>query len=59
MNCSNCGHFNDGGKFCVKCGHKLQEEAAVSQTAAASEYQPQSQPESACPSGEKSVKIIF
>ncbi|MBX9987811.1 MULTISPECIES: zinc ribbon domain-containing protein [Priestia] len=44
MNCSNCGHFNDGGKFCVKCGHKLQEEAAVSQAAAASEYQPQSQP---------------
>ncbi|WDC89487.1 zinc ribbon domain-containing protein [Priestia megaterium] len=44
MNCSNCGHFNDGGKFCVKCGHKLQEEAAVSQAAAASEYQPQLQP---------------
>lgn len=47
MNCSNCGHFNDGGKFCVKCGHKLQEEAAVSQTAAASEYQPQPQPQTA------------
>lgn len=44
MNCSNCGHFNEGGKFCVKCGHKLQEEAAVSQAAAASEYQPQPQP---------------
>lgn len=43
MNCSNCGHFNEGGKFCVKCGHKLQEEAAVSQAAAASEYQPQPQ----------------
>ena len=47
MNCSNCGHFNDGGKFCVKCGHKLQEEVAVSQTAAASEYQPQPQPQTA------------
>ncbi|MET3685200.1 F0F1-type ATP synthase membrane subunit c/vacuolar-type H+-ATPase subunit K [Priestia megaterium] len=47
MNCSNCGHFNDGGKFCVKCGHKLQEEVAVSQAAAASEYQPQPQPQTA------------
>ncbi|MED3915618.1 zinc ribbon domain-containing protein [Priestia megaterium] len=44
MNCSNCGHFNEGGKFCVKCGQKLREEAAVSQAAAASEYQPQPQP---------------
>ncbi|MEH7214246.1 zinc ribbon domain-containing protein [Priestia megaterium] len=47
MNCSNCSHFNDGGKFCVKCGHKLQEEVTVSQTAAASEYQPQIQTEMA------------
>ncbi|MCI4620610.1 hypothetical protein AT960_07115 [Priestia megaterium] len=47
MNCSNCGHFNDGGKFCVKCGHRLKEEAAASQTAAASEYQPQPQPQTA------------
>ncbi|MBU8686485.1 zinc ribbon domain-containing protein [Priestia megaterium] len=43
MNCSNCGHLNDGGKFCVNCGTKLGEEVAVKQTAATSEAQSQSQ----------------
>ncbi|MDQ0243733.1 hypothetical protein J2S09_001278 [Bacillus fengqiuensis] len=24
MHCTNCGHLNEGGKFCVKCGTKLE-----------------------------------
>ncbi|TYR78879.1 zinc ribbon domain-containing protein [Priestia megaterium] len=28
MQCSNCGHQNDGGKFCVKCGTKLGDNGA-------------------------------
>ncbi|MBU8906519.1 zinc ribbon domain-containing protein [Desertibacillus haloalkaliphilus] len=30
MNCPNCDHLNDGGKFCVKCGTKLVSEPAAS-----------------------------
>ncbi len=37
MICSNCGHQNEGGKFCVKCGTKLVEETAEQQQAAAVE----------------------
>ncbi|MDQ0229285.1 zinc ribbon domain-containing protein [Metabacillus malikii] len=29
MNCSNCGHLNEGGKFCVKCGTKLAGDSAT------------------------------
>ncbi|MDQ0223872.1 zinc ribbon domain-containing protein [Metabacillus niabensis] len=34
MICSNCGHQNEGGKFCVKCGTKLVGETAEQQQAA-------------------------
>lgn len=42
MQCLNCGHQNDGGKFCVKCGKKL-EEVAAQQVAAGVETVPTQQ----------------
>jgi hypothetical protein len=33
MHCQNCGNYNNGGKFCIKCGTKL-EVAATSETVA-------------------------
>lgn len=43
MQCLNCGHHNDGGKFCVKCGKKL-EAVAAQQVAAGVEAVPTQQP---------------
>ncbi|MCG7313974.1 zinc ribbon domain-containing protein [Priestia flexa] len=43
MQCLNCGHHNDGGKFCVKCGKKL-EAVAAQQAAAGVEGVPTQQP---------------
>lgn len=41
VNCSNCGHLNEGGKFCVSCGTKLVNvEAAVQQAATVTENAP-------------------
>ncbi|MDC7771466.1 zinc ribbon domain-containing protein [Priestia megaterium] len=39
MQCLNCGHLNEGGKFCVKCGAKLGEESTANQVAATNEFQ--------------------
>lgn len=51
MQCSNCGHLNKSGKFCVKCGSKLGEEGVKEQVAATADHsathtysQPASQP---------------
>ncbi|USB33055.1 zinc ribbon domain-containing protein [Paenibacillus sp. YPG26] len=41
MHCTNCNHYNEGGKFCESCGAKLPVEvAATSETAGQSPVQP-------------------
>lgn len=45
MQCTNCNHYNEGGKFCENCGAKLPVEvAAASETVEPSALQPGVQP---------------
>ncbi|MNX61800.1 hypothetical protein D3C86_927350 [compost metagenome] len=42
MQCTNCNHYNEGGKFCENCGAKLPVEvAATSETVGQSPVQPE------------------
>lgn len=42
MHCTNCNHYNEGGKFCENCGAKLPVEvAATSETVGQSPVQPE------------------
>jgi hypothetical protein len=43
LQCANCGHLNEDGKFCVKCGSKLGEEGISQQVAATAENHPYQQ----------------
>lgn len=38
LQCSNCGHLNKSGKFCVKCGSKLGEGGVKEQVAATADH---------------------
>ncbi|MFS0783782.1 hypothetical protein [Bacillus sp. 1P06AnD] len=60
MKCRNCGHENEGGKFCEKCGTKLEDARSEVAAASATQQEPvKNQPSQYIESTKKISKMYF